>query len=276
MRAAILAVAMLAIASFHLAAQDLHFEAASIKPSQPNVRTTGPRAPDVFFRNAITLRLLMVYAWDLPEHRIVGGPAWIGTDRFDIVAKANATPTIPQMRVLARELLQERFGLRVHTETREGPVYNLVLARPDGRLGPRLKPAEIDCTPFITGQRPMSESPLVDAGGRQAPRCGITSFTSGPGGAMTATLNGFRIPRLADYFERSVNRVVVDKTGLTTAFDVEVTFINEVMGLVPGQAPGEGPSLATAVQEQLGLKLESARGPAEFLVIDAVEKPSAN
>jgi uncharacterized protein (TIGR03435 family) len=257
----------------------LHFDAASIKPSSPDPRGPGPRGTDLFSRTGITLRQLMVYAWDLPSHRIVGGPSWVDADRFDVLAKVNAVPTIPQMRALVQQLLTERFGLRVHREMREGPIYNLVFARADHRLGPGLTPAEIDCTPFVTGRRPMSESPTTRlANGTALPRCGMTTLTARPDGSETAKVSGYSLPRLADFLERIVRRPVVDKTGIQEAFDIEFTYVDESFQPPPGAArlPADGPSVSTALPEQLGLKFESAKGPAEFVVVDAAEKPSPN
>lgn len=274
-----LAIAVAICAAPIAASQDVpavRFEAATIKPNQGPTTPAG-RGPEFFARAGISLRLLMVYAWDVPQHRIVGGPAWMDSDRYDVLARANAAPTVAQMRTLVQQLLADRFGLRTHREAREGPTYDLVFARSDHRLGAGLRPAEVDCTPFASGQRPMSESPLTRlANGSERPRCAVLSFST-RGTTMTATLNGYNMSRFADFLERTVNRPVIDRTGLTTAFDIEFTFVNESLPPPPAdvnRAASDGPAVSTALPEQLGLKFESSRRPIDVLVVDAAERPS--
>jgi uncharacterized protein (TIGR03435 family) len=265
-----------------VAAQDVsgvHFEAATIKPNQSLGTPAGGRGPQFFARSGITPRQMMVYAWDLPVHRIVGGPSWLDSDRFDVLARANITPTVAQMRTLVQQLLADRFGLRTHREARDGPTYDLVFARSDHRLGSGLKPAEIDCTPFVTGEKPMSESPRTTAAnGADVPRCGVLSMSM-RGATMTVHLNGYNMARFADFLERNVNRPVIDRTGLAAAFDIEFTFLNESLpapAAGPARPDSDGPSVSTALPEQLGLKIQSSRGAVAFLVVDAAARPSEN
>lgn len=253
-------------------ADERQFEAVTIKPSLGPV--LGPRAPDLFSRNYITLQLLMVYAYELPAFRIVGGPDWVRADHFDIAAKAGFTPTPAEMRAMAQRLLGERFSLAVRRETRELSTYDLVVARSDGRLGPGLTRATLDCEPFLTGLRPMTESPLVEIDGISRRQCS-TGATFGRRG-ISPWLKGVALSRLADFLARQMDRAVVDKTRLAGTFDVELNFTSENL---PPELRGDSPdipALHTAVSEQLGLRLVSTRGPVEMLVIESAARPSEN
>jgi uncharacterized protein (TIGR03435 family) len=261
-------------------AADLRFEAVSIKPSPPfsGQPPVLPRGADLFARNATTLQQLATYAYDLPEYRIVGAPSWMIADRYDIVARASAPLNGARTRVLLQAMLAERFALRVHRETREMTIHDLVFARTDHRFGPNLKPAVVDCTPFRTLQRPLSESPLMTAGDREIPRCATSMSWSTTTGVMTPNFNGEPIERLVTWLESELRAPVRDKTGLTGVFDIGISAVSERLLDQPGaQRPtGEGPSIRTALQEQLGLKLESTEAPVELLVIDAAQRPTAN
>jgi len=150
------------------------------------------------------------------------------------------------------------------------------MARADRRLGPNLKPAEVDCTSFRTGERPIAESPLVpDGRGGTRPRCAhIVAIGSG---FRTSFLNGLPLSELVATIESTVNRSVLDKTGLTGLYDVELKHTDDALPpSFRGKEPPEGPTLFTALSEQLGLKLESSRNPVEVLVIESARAPDAN
>jgi uncharacterized protein (TIGR03435 family) len=189
---------------------------------------------------------------------------------------------------MLRGLLAERFNLIVHKETREMPIYALVLARSDGRLGPKLRPASVDCAALASarGRGGNASSPGA-RGGDTRLMCGTSV---GPGVILAGSQS---MARLATAFSdltntgSSLNRIVVDRTGLTGNFDVELRFTPEriphfepgdPLTLVPGVQPVDqnGASIFTAVQEQLGLKLEAQRGPVDVLVIDRAEQPAQN
>ena len=122
------------------------FEVASIKPRTGERAGPVPSSPDRFIRPDATLGELIRYAYDLQEFQIEGGPGWLTSSRFDVNAKAAAPPTsIDGMRALVRRLLQDRFGLKAHLESRELSLYEMVVARRDGRLGERLRPSTLDC-----------------------------------------------------------------------------------------------------------------------------------
>jgi uncharacterized protein (TIGR03435 family) len=176
---------------------------------------------------------------------------------------------------MVRELLAERFGFSGHTESRELPTYDLVMARSDRSFGPNLKPAPVDCTPFLTGERPASEGPAIEVGGRSMPRCDtVLSFGNG---FMSPLLMGRTMGQLASYLSGQTLRDVIDKTGLSGVFDMELTFAPETAMPGLGQmARREAPALFTALQEQLGLKLQPSTTTSQVLVIDHIERPSEN
>jgi bla regulator protein blaR1 len=171
---------------------------------------------------------------------------------------------------MLRSLLADRFRLSVHNETRELPVYALTMARTDGRLGSQLKQSTVDCQAARGAGR---GGPPTGAG---TPPC---SMRVAPGALF---LSGFPLSQLATALSNFVRRTVVDSTGLAGTFDVELHWTPEQMpqGTAPSGAPPlpppdpNGPSIFTAVQEQLGLKLEASKVPQEVLVIDHVELPT--
>jgi uncharacterized protein (TIGR03435 family) len=165
---------------------------------------------------------------------------------------------------MLRALLAERFKLVVHHETKEQPVYALVLARPDGKLGAQIKPSTLDCS--------------VQPPPGQSNGCGMNSSTNNTTGLMTG--RGRSIQDLGDALSNFVTeRMVIDRTGLAGAFDFELRWTPDNLRGAPnpaGAAPSDAPSIFAALQEQLGLKLEAQRAPVEFVVIDKVERPEPN
>jgi len=257
--------------------EESRFQVASVKPVIGDSASPDSRGSDRFFRSSIELRSLVMYAYDLPEYRVLGGPAWADSDSWQVSARAAKTVSRSETQAMVRTLLAERFRLKVHVETRQLPVYDLVVARRDGRLGPKATRAKIDCVPFLTGARPMAESPIEPDTG--FPRC-TAGARVGPDG-IQPRLNGVPMSFLADYVGRTVGRMVVDKTGITGPFDFALSHRND--GLLPflnnntfETKAADTSSLFTALQEQLGLRLESRKGPVDVLVIDTVERPTPN
>jgi uncharacterized protein (TIGR03435 family) len=228
--------------------------------SSSNFRSGRFTASNVSLKN-----LLQYQAYGIPESRISGGPKWISSERFDIEAKtdnavADRLRTLPrdqrtlQTRRMFQQLLADRFKLAVHWETRDLRVYAMVLAK----KGPRLQP---------------SKEPDGHSG------------TSSNNEQFTA--QGVTLAQMADAltqeFSRELGRVVTDKTGIQGRYDFVLKWMpNSSAALVNGGtdssaiSPDSGPSLFTAIQEQLGLKLESTNGPVQVLVIDHAEMPSQN
>jgi uncharacterized protein (TIGR03435 family) len=214
------------------------------------------------------LRTLVLIAYQVDEPRIIGGPEWISTAGFDIVAKPpQGAPDVVRSRRMLQALLEDRFKLRVRRETREVPVYALLPTK----NGIRLSDAkEGGCA--VVG--PSSPLPPPKAGQSPLPPCGGT--LRGPN-----ILAGGK-SSMADFvfaLSNVLGRPVIDKTGYTGTFSYRLEFAPERISALPGDAGTSDPSrpsIFTAVQDQLGLKLESQKGPAEVLVIDHVEKPEAN
>jgi len=262
-----------------LSAQSEHFDAASIKPN-----TEGPMSKRSAYQGRrltakyATILDLISSAYGAQEHaltryQISGGPKWIDSDRFDVVATAPDVPdsvrgTFPApMLARLRTLLEERCRLETHFETREQPVFALVLARSDGKLGPKLRPRPFGCISAAA-----AEATAIGPGLKQ--RICASSL-----GAGSISANGATITNLVSAFARfvpGVDRVVVDRTGLTETFDVQLTWKWEGTGEYAGVPPVDrnAPEFFTALQEQLGLKLESTTAPVDVLVIDRVERPS--
>jgi uncharacterized protein (TIGR03435 family) len=255
------------------------FEVASVKSNKSGDQRTMIQMPPGgrYTATNIPLRLLLRQAYEVQEFQIVGGPNWLASDRFDIIAKAPDGTTGPeQMRLMLRALLADRFKLVAHTETREMPIYSLVLAREDGKLGPKLSAAKVDCDARFSAARRGGPPPEFPAPGQQA-EC---AFMMAPG---SMNVGGMPMLELARALSPAVGRIVIDKTGLNGRYDFQMTYTPEGRGFGPGPGPGGAepppadpntPSLFTALQEQLGLKLESARGPVDVVVIDRVEQPT--
>jgi uncharacterized protein (TIGR03435 family) len=264
------------------------FEVASVKKSAPPA--TGPmmvaggiRRGDRWFAGYATLRMLIQGAY-APSYQmeglIVGGPGWINTDRFDIDAKMAPGTTADDMRTMAQALLADRFKLAAHAETRDLQVYALVLARGDGKLGPKMRPSDVDCE-ALRAARANGTAPSVGPprAGEPMPPC-TTRLNFGPLSRIDSS--GMRLAQLVGLLSLSTGRPVVDRTGLSGDFAVSVEFVSEPGAgsqLGPpasstGAPPPDAPSLFTALQEQLGLKLDSRREPTEVLVIDRAEQPS--
>jgi uncharacterized protein (TIGR03435 family) len=268
----------------------LSFEVVSLKRNteaafngvlmlQPGGRVASP---------AVTARQLILVAYGLEDVQVVGGPSWMAADRFAIDARADASATRPQVRLMVRSLLAERFGLAAHGDRRELPTYALVAANRDGRLGPRLRRSGPECAP-ITPPPGVPSPPPPPPGPRGVivpvlPKdplgdtCGYIAF---PGwiSARRLQMQQFTIP-----LTQLVQRSVTDETGLTGPFDLDVTYTPDLQsaGPAPPGAPGppppspDRPSLFTALQEDLGLKLEGRRGLVDVLVIDRLERPAEN
>jgi uncharacterized protein (TIGR03435 family) len=235
----------------------------------------------------INVRSLISTAYGTPQPiataQIIGGPGWINTDRFDIVAKAEGDVQPGQNGVIPlmiRAMLADRFKLVVHMESRELPIYALVKARRDGKLGPKLGPAAEDCAAIAAargrGGAPAPGGPAPGPGPGGRPACGMMA------GPANLAAGGASMTLLATLLSGRVQRIVVDRTGLTGNFDIDLTWTPDQISQGPGGAspPGvppldpNGPSIFTAVQEQLGLKLESSKGPVDVVVIDSVDHPT--
>jgi bla regulator protein blaR1 len=259
------------------------FEVASVKANKSGDGRVmvGIQPGGRFNATNVPLRMLLRQAFNVQEFQIVGGPDWSGSDRFDVVAKApEGEFNADLMRPMLQSLLVERFKLAFHKETREMQIYALVKARGDGKLGPNITPAAVDCAAVMRGRRGGGPPPAPPQPGQKM-ECG---FMIGPG-RMNA---GGMMTNLAQTLSPQVGRIVLDKTELTGNYDFEITYSPEGLGsgflgggppLLNGAPPPvdpNAPTLFTALQEQLGLKLDSQRGPVDVVVIDRVEQPVAD
>ena len=233
------------------------FDVVSVKPSAPDEHNSFMFRPQPGGLRAagIPLKMLIMESYDVKAFQVSGGPGWTATDRWDVLAKADGVEgQIPmaQMRPMLQAMIRERFQLRVHKENKEMPVYALVIDKGGSKLA-------------------------ANSDSKQQFRFGDGSLDVKKGGAAA----------LATWLSRQLGRVVIDKTGLKGEYDYKLEWTPETgeggpesIGLPP-EAPRphvdtNGPSIFTAVQEQLGLRLVSQKGPVEIMVIDSVEKPSAN
>ncbi|HEU4692888.1 MAG TPA: TIGR03435 family protein [Vicinamibacterales bacterium] len=247
------------------------FEAASIKPNQTGTSTIRWTFENGRFTAVnVTLKALVSSAYGSPQQpladfQMAGGPRWLDSARFDVTAVAppdarrgGGVLSAAALGML-RTLLEERFQLRAHFEAREQAIYALVLNE-EGRVGPRLRQRTADCA-------------AVASGAVKGEPCGGQIFpgsVSARGTSMAQLVSG--LARLMP----NVGRLVVDRTGLTGTYDVDLTWTPDQVPAVdpsPGPMPippvdPNGPSLFTALREQLGLKLESARGSVQVLIID--------
>jgi bla regulator protein blaR1 len=249
---------VLLLLGFAAASAQPAFEVASIKPNssgdnrimmrmQPGGRYTA---------TGVTLKQLIAQAYNVRDFQISGGPGWIGSERYDVNAKAEGTPdriAPDQLRLMIRALIEDRFRLKVHNESREMPVYALVV----GKSGPKLPPS--------SGER----GPMMHMGRGQ--------------------IDVKKVPMavLAQHLSQQLGRSVIDKTELDGEYDIVLNWTPEPghdggpFGGPPSPdalppADSSGPTIFTALQEQLGLRLETQKGQVPILIIDQVEKPAEN
>ena len=274
---------------------EARFEVASIRATEiVPLSAGGGRVPPIGVRtlpngmNATlaTLQMLILSAYQIRDYQLVGGPSWMNTQRFDISARAAGDVTREVALRMLQNLLRDRFMLRVHTETREADVHALVLARPDGRLGPGLTRTTPECEATLEarkkGTAPPPERPNFELIRTQT-FCGMSMMSSSASGASTYSMGGVTLEPLVRQISGEVRGPVVDKTSLTGLFDIRLEYASQGRQLraAPLNAPDLTkdvalPLLRDALQEQLGLELETGRGPLEVLVIDGVDRPSEN
>jgi uncharacterized protein (TIGR03435 family) len=232
----------------------------------------------VFAQN-LSLRELIRAAYGVEAAQLEGGPAWIGSDRFDLEARTGPDATIETVRAMTRKLLADRFRLAVHTETRQLPVYTLVMTRSDRSLGRNLRTSGKECVAVtLPAGLPPAPPPPPGAG---------TPVGTGGFHCPVGLLPGHLSLRSVDMtvfasvlWRRALQEPVLDRTGLDGRFDLDLTYLPEFESIngrpanenpaLPAQITG-APSIFTAIQEQLGLKLEKSRGPLDVVVIDRVE-----
>jgi bla regulator protein blaR1 len=286
MRNLTLALGVLVAASM-VSAQDYSFEVATLKQNKSGERGGGIRrlpGGRVTVTN-MPARGLVTFAYQLGQWQLIGGPGWLADDRFDITAKIEGNPEWEgpgsgkpdPIQVAMRKLLAERFKLKIHTEMRDLDAYALVMVKP-GTPGPALKPSPTDCKALAEqlrqGKQPPGGPPMVDG----IMPCSIM------GRIGQLAFDGFPMSQAATMFVGQSGRPVIDRTNLSGNWQSLIKFAQErPQGLPPGPeaekiaeaaANPDLPSFFTALQEQLGLKLESTKAPFEVTVIDAAERPT--
>ena len=279
------------------------FEVASVKPSPPAdpsnplsaIPMVSPRPGGRFTATNVPLWFLIATAWELPDFRIVGGNKELLNTKYHITAKSSggATLGLKATLPLLKNLIVERFQLKFHVEPRDMSHYDLVVARSDGRLGPELKPSKSDCSneDELNAQRgdALAKGDLAAIVPKPGEFLSCTIAPNLAGGPLNLSLHGDgqEIKMLVDLLSQFTSKYVRDKTGLTGRYDFDMKLdMQALMGLVqklgvsvPAAAlsnlpQSDGSSVMTALNEQLGLKLESTRGPVDVLVIDSVEAPT--
>lgn len=286
------------------AAPALRFEVASVKPGTSPFNAGraaaagGGRVSFPFFgvrtqpggrlEAVANLQGLILAAYRIESYQIEGGPKWLTTDYFEITAKAEReTATDAELFEMLKSLLAERFGLRVHVETRQASVF-MLSARADGRLGAGLKRTSPECerdleerkrtgAPLPAQPRPSGTPP------RLTPTCGMASNMITAAGVETWAMGGRPFTELISRFSSELKAPVVDRTGFSGLFDVLIEFESE-RRLPAARPPGLDVNstdplpvpLPAAVQQQLGLIFEKSTGPLPITIVDAAEPPTPN
>jgi uncharacterized protein (TIGR03435 family) len=252
---------VMAAGSFLLEGQE--FEAASIKPSAPQAMGMNRIGIQMLpggriSMTGVTVKMMIQQSYGVRDFQIVGGPSWMGSDRYDITAKPEGAATPDQVKLMTQALLADRFKLKFHRETKELPTYALAVAKG----GPKFHASEV-----------VPE-------GSDKPKGTRISIGRGQ-----LSLQGAAMVALANQLGQILGRSVIDKTELTGNYDFKLEWTpDESLQSTAGAAGAEGhpaadmtgPSIFIAVQDQLGLKLESTKGPVEILVIERAEKASEN
>lgn len=214
------------------------------------------------FRN-MTLRLLIYQAYGSglsTAMSVSGGPDWMNRNRYTIEALAQGNPTDRDYRAMLRNLLEDRFALKTHTETREIDVYVLTPDRTDRKLGPKVMPWRGTC---VSGKEPRPE------GDPTMPRC-TAAFR--PPGLILEGVTMIPVAEMLSTQRRLLGRIVQDRTWLAGPYNIELEFDFQAAN----QPDYNGPSIFTVLKEQLGLKLEASKGPLQVLVVESASAPSEN
>lgn len=259
------------------------FEVASVKPSSSCTDRSPTITPSSLRLRCVTLRGLLRGAYNLVDGRlaptrieVLGGPAWIDSEHFDIVAKTEAPASrVEMLGPMMRALVEERFKVKVHRESRETPVYSLAVPKGELTLRPS-KPGT--CTPVSLENGPPARSRL--------PRCGQGDYR-GDGAQVIVDWYGVTMGEFSRELSTHLDRAVVDRTGLVGEFDINLEFARDIKSgpiTLNGQMSSEppqsddpsSPTIFTAVRRQTGLILARDKLPIDVIVVDSAERPSGN
>jgi uncharacterized protein (TIGR03435 family) len=237
------------------------FDVASIKPSAERGMMYVRALPGGRLLVNAPVRLMLMNAYGLQFSQFAGAPDWLSSETWDVDARAEGNPTRDELMLMLQSLLEERFHLKVHRAAREMSVYALTV----GRNGSKLPaPKEGACATPVPGQPEPA-----------APPCGRVRISMSPQGVL---MEGGRVAmsELARVLAIPLSRPVIDRTALTGAYDIRLQFTDNAASATPLPADAPNSVIFTALQEQLGLKLESTKGPVDILVIDHIDRPTAN
>jgi uncharacterized protein (TIGR03435 family) len=250
-----------------------------VRPNRSGDRSSGTRpvATGQFTATNVTLRDLTLRAWALHESQLLDAPDWVASERYDIVARSAAPPGggVRDVWLMVRGLLVEHFQMRVREDTRVLPAYELVPARDDRRLGPRIRQSVVDCAanpvPIVPNTAPLD--------GSGWPPCGLAyvmTMLGAPGARSRSSVkqSAVSMEEVAGRLMSAAGRPVIDRTGLAGRFDVEYEYVTAGAAAPGGDATlVDVPDLFTALREQLGLELRPARTAVPVLVIESVQRP---
>ncbi len=248
----------------------LEFEVASLKPDASGRAAFSiiPMPGGKLNATNISLKRLIAVAYSVTDFQIFGNVSWLESDRWDMEAKAAGPAALPQLRLMLRTLLTDRFKLKFHRETRDLRIHSLMPAKPESPGGPGLVEAPNgECSSEVTQQKALPNGTP----------CGVVNL--GPG--RISGQRG-RISQLADRLSTLLSVTVVDKTGLQGFYNITMTWTPDpdMERLLTGDRPvvndDSGPGLFAAIQRQLGLKLVPGKGPVEVIVVDSAEKATVN
>jgi uncharacterized protein (TIGR03435 family) len=240
-----------------------------------------------FQASSVTLKQLIVEAFEVKDYQVEGGPKWLTGDYFAIDASAGGEASRSDIHAMLKALLAERFALKTRLETRQAPVYALTLARSDGHLGPGLAPTSPECLAQIEARRkaaaasgqPLTPPPAPRLNPRALPTTPICGRSMILGGAATTMLySAGEVSFLLGAISNEMAGPAVDRTGLTGPFDIVLQYTPEQIagrrGLDPNSNDTPPPPLGVALEKQLGLKVEKQLGPLSFVIIDSAEHPT--
>jgi uncharacterized protein (TIGR03435 family) len=251
-------------------------EVAAIHPSAPGGGDLGNIhiAPGRFEAHNMTVRKLISIAYKIKIDRLIGGPTWLNSEHYDITATVEDM-TGDNFPLTLQTLLEDRFKLKLHPDTKETAVYDLTIAKGGSKLQPT-PPGS--CSPLnLSKTRPAQTTGQSVCSWRET-RPGLRSGT----GISITDPPGVAFQGVAGQLSNILDKPVIDQTGLTGLFDIHLEWAPDDTTLNPADTPGPiastetGPTIFTAVREQLGLELKPAKGPVKVLVIDAVDRPSEN
>ena len=237
-------------------------------PMRKTVDDTNRRTgfmPGGFTMGGGTIRSIFQLAYPSQAADPIGAPAWMSAERFDLVVRFDGMPTPAEMQAIFREIFATQLKLKAHYERRDTPVYNLVVARSDGRLGKSVKKLDVECDALRDRARKGEQIPPLPPAANGTPAC------QSKVGNGTVLSGGMRFAQLASTVRNPVGRQIIDKTGLDGFY--EFTFEWAAGPPTAGGVPDDRPNIFTAFQEQLGLKLEPSTAPVEVVVIDHIERP---